>query len=145
MGQVDTVDSGHGFASVLKDIGLPQGDLGMALLFFNVGVEIGQVMFVGAVVATFMLLKRVQQFPLAQAQTMITGTLAEARAAERTVPQPRMVMRLVRTDGSGHYAWELMPGPWAGAVWGVGSACLGLAAGVLITRWIRGASDGGGE
>lgn len=43
-------------------------------------------------------------------------TLAEARAAERTVPQPRMIMKLARTDGSGHYVWELMPGPWADAV-----------------------------
>ncbi len=36
---------GFGFAAVLQEIGLPQKDLVVALLFFNVGVEIGQVIF----------------------------------------------------------------------------------------------------
>jgi len=36
---------GFGFASVLKSIGLPQTDLLVGLLFFNLGVEIGQVLF----------------------------------------------------------------------------------------------------
>lgn len=44
------------------------------------------------------------------------ATLDEARAAERTVPQPRMVMQLVSTTGTGQYAWKLLPGPWANAV-----------------------------
>ncbi|KAA1174112.1 HupE/UreJ family protein [Marinobacter salinexigens] len=77
---------GFGFASVLQDIGLPQGDLGIALLFFNVGVEIGQVLFVGAVVAIFTVLKRVEKFPLAQAQTMMVygaGSLAAFWTLER--------------------------------------------------------------
>lgn len=64
------------------------------------------------------------------------ATLAEARAAERTVPQPRMVMRLVRTDGSGHYAWQLMPGPWADAVryWEWGAVVVVVVVGVLLLR-----------
>ncbi len=37
---------GFGFASVLREIGLPQTELPVALLFFNLGVEIGQVAFV---------------------------------------------------------------------------------------------------
>jgi hypothetical protein len=37
---------GLGFAAVLRDIGLPQTELPTALLFFNVGVEIGQIVFV---------------------------------------------------------------------------------------------------
>ena len=36
---------GFGFAAVLREIGLPQTELPAALLFFNVGVEIGQVIF----------------------------------------------------------------------------------------------------
>jgi hydrogenase/urease accessory protein HupE len=40
---------GFGFASALTDIGLPQGDIPLALFSFNVGVEIGQLMFIGAV------------------------------------------------------------------------------------------------
>ena len=40
---------GLGFAGALKEIGLPQNHLPVALLTFNVGVEIGQLMVVGAV------------------------------------------------------------------------------------------------
>lgn len=36
---------GFGFAAVLRDIGLPQSELPVALLFFYVGVEIGQILF----------------------------------------------------------------------------------------------------
>ena len=41
---------GFGFASVLADLGLPQGTLALALVGFNVGVELGQL----AIVAGFM-------------------------------------------------------------------------------------------
>ena len=37
---------GFGFASVLQELGLPQTELVSGLLFFNVGVEIGQIAFV---------------------------------------------------------------------------------------------------
>jgi hypothetical protein len=37
---------GLGFAGALTSLGLPQGDIPIALLFFNGGVEIGQLMFV---------------------------------------------------------------------------------------------------
>ena len=40
---------GFGFASGLTTIGLPQGEIPVALLFFNVGVEAGQIGFVGLV------------------------------------------------------------------------------------------------
>jgi HupE/UreJ protein len=40
---------GFGFAGALAEVGLPQSSIPIALLFFNVGVEIGQLMFVGAV------------------------------------------------------------------------------------------------
>jgi hypothetical protein len=39
---------GFGFASVLADLGLPQGALALALVGFNVGVEIGQLAIVAA-------------------------------------------------------------------------------------------------
>ncbi|MCC6072558.1 HupE/UreJ family protein [Massilia sp. GCM10020059] len=39
---------GFGFASVLADLGLPQGSLALALVGFNVGVELGQVAIVAA-------------------------------------------------------------------------------------------------
>jgi hypothetical protein len=40
---------GLGFAGTLSQIGIPQGDVPSALLFFNVGVELGQLAFIGAV------------------------------------------------------------------------------------------------
>ncbi len=49
---------GFGFAAVLRDIGLPQTELPAALLFFNIGVEIGQLLFVGALAAVVWLVAR---------------------------------------------------------------------------------------
>jgi hydrogenase/urease accessory protein HupE len=40
---------GFGFAGALAEVGLPGSSIPIALLFFNVGVEIGQLLFVGAV------------------------------------------------------------------------------------------------
>lgn len=44
---------GLGFAGALAEIGLPEGDIPMALLAFNVGVEAGQVTFVAGVLAIY--------------------------------------------------------------------------------------------
>ena len=44
---------GFGFAAVLNQIGLPQSDVPIALLFFNVGVEIGQLLFIAALIFVF--------------------------------------------------------------------------------------------
>lgn len=40
---------GLGFAGALREIGLPQGEVVAALLMFNVGVELGQILFIVAV------------------------------------------------------------------------------------------------
>ena len=40
---------GFAFAGALADVGLPKGAIPLSLFLFNVGVEIGQLMFVGAV------------------------------------------------------------------------------------------------
>jgi len=42
---------GLGFAGALREVGLPQNAIPLALLFFNVGVELGQLLFIGAVMA----------------------------------------------------------------------------------------------
>jgi hypothetical protein len=42
---------GLGFAGVMEDLGLPRQDIPVALLFFNVGVEIGQLAMIGAWIA----------------------------------------------------------------------------------------------
>ncbi len=49
---------GLGFAGALKDIGLPQNHLAVALLTFNVGVEIGQLAVVSAAWALWRLTAR---------------------------------------------------------------------------------------
>lgn len=49
---------GLGFARALLDIGLPKGEVPLALFAFNVGVEIGQILFILAVMATVVLFRR---------------------------------------------------------------------------------------
>ena len=51
---------GFGFAGALSEIGLPQGDIPLALLFFNVGVEVGQLLFIAAVLAFIVLMRRIR-------------------------------------------------------------------------------------
>ena len=51
---------GFGFAGALRAIGLPESDVPLALFTFNVGVEIGQLMFVGAVLFLLAGLRRVK-------------------------------------------------------------------------------------
>jgi hydrogenase/urease accessory protein HupE len=48
---------GFGFAAVLGETGLPQTEIPAALLFFNVGVEIGQILFVAVVIAVYQLIR----------------------------------------------------------------------------------------
>lgn len=49
---------GFGFASVLAEIGLPKDEKITALLCFNVGVELGQLIFITALALLFGLMKR---------------------------------------------------------------------------------------
>ena len=42
---------GFGFAGALSEVGLPEGHVPVALLFFNLGVEAGQLLFIAAVLA----------------------------------------------------------------------------------------------
>ena len=54
---------GFGFAGALKEIGLPQTDVPLALLTFNLGVEAGQLMFVAAVLLAYQALKALYDVP----------------------------------------------------------------------------------
>ena len=49
---------GFGFASVLKEFGLPQAALGWSLFAFNLGVEAGQLVIVSVVASTLALVRR---------------------------------------------------------------------------------------
>jgi hydrogenase/urease accessory protein HupE len=50
---------GLGFAGALSEIGLPQKSIPSALLFFNVGVEIGQLLFIASVFAVIALAQQI--------------------------------------------------------------------------------------
>lgn len=65
---------GFGFAGALNAVGLPQTAIPIALLFFNVGVEIGQLLFIAAVLII-----------------MAVGRFFIRRAA---IPQPAWAWRL---------------------------------------------------
>ena len=49
---------GMGFAGALAEIGLPQSNVPMALLFFNVGIEVGQIAFIIFLLGVWRLIKR---------------------------------------------------------------------------------------
>jgi hydrogenase/urease accessory protein HupE len=50
---------GFGFAGALVEIGLPEHAIPLALLFFNVGVEAGQLLFIAAVLLAWSVLRKV--------------------------------------------------------------------------------------
>ena len=50
---------GFGFAGALSEIGLPEQAIPLALLFFNVGVELGQLLFIAGVVAIGTIARRI--------------------------------------------------------------------------------------
>lgn len=47
---------GLGFAGALREVGLPENDIPLALLSFNLGIEAGQLAFVGVVLAVLLML-----------------------------------------------------------------------------------------
>ena len=78
---------GLGFAGALTQLGLPPGEIPLALLFFNVGVEIGQLMFVGVFLALAWALRQLQvSWPrwAAPLPAYAIGTIAAFWLIERT-------------------------------------------------------------
>jgi hydrogenase/urease accessory protein HupE len=61
---------GFGFAGALSDVGLPEGDIPLALLSFNLGVELGQLLFVGAVLGLVALVPRIR-LPLPRRSVLV--------------------------------------------------------------------------
>jgi hypothetical protein len=61
---------GLGFAGALKDIGLPQNHLPVALLTFNAGVEVGQLLVVGVAWLVWRTLARWPRFAVARAPAL---------------------------------------------------------------------------
>ncbi len=79
---------GLGFASALGQVGLPAAEIPLALLFFNVGVEVGQLVFVAvclSLVWTFRRLEVAWPSRLEPLPAYLIGTLAAFWFIERTV------------------------------------------------------------
>jgi hydrogenase/urease accessory protein HupE len=79
---------GFGFAGALTEVGLPQSDIPLALLFFNVGVEVGQLMFVaGVLVVTWMIKKTNFRWPVwvERVPAYAIGSLAAFWFIQRTL------------------------------------------------------------
>jgi hydrogenase/urease accessory protein HupE len=78
---------GLGFAGALAAIGLPPDQIPLALLAFNCGVEVGQLMFVTAMVAPLVVLRHISAtWPrLRLVPAYAIGTLASAWTLERVL------------------------------------------------------------
>lgn len=79
---------GLGFAGALSEVGLPANAIPLALLFFNVGVEVGQLLFIAAVLAVIVGARRVR-FPRSdlawQVPVYVIGTTASYWTIDRVV------------------------------------------------------------
>lgn len=78
---------GFGFASVLADLGLPKGALVLALVGFNLGVELGQLAIVAAFVPVAFALRRTRfyQFGVLKAGSLLIALLAAWWLAQRAL------------------------------------------------------------
>lgn len=77
---------GLGFAGALEEVGLPETAIPVALLMFNVGVEVGQLLFVAAMVTLGQILGRLTPVPFATTARLLSygiGTVAAFWTIER--------------------------------------------------------------
>jgi hydrogenase/urease accessory protein HupE len=82
---------GFGFASALADIGLPQTEVPLALLAFNLGIEAGQLAFVLACGLVWLIVRRLPQRRLPSRAVagatlaLFTGSIAGFWFVDRTL------------------------------------------------------------
>jgi len=79
---------GFGFAGALSEVGVPARAVPLALLFFNVGVEIGQLSFIAAVLGLGWLIRRAATAPPVwwpRAAAYGIGSVAAFWVVERTL------------------------------------------------------------
>ncbi len=79
---------GFGFAGALAEVGLPQSAIPLALVFFNIGVELGQLVFIAAVLLLAWILLRLNRPKLLHYAELVTlyfiGSLSSFWLFERT-------------------------------------------------------------
>ena len=78
---------GFGFAGALTEIGLPQTEIPLALAFFNIGVEIGQIIFVIVAIGVIRLLAMYKNWSpvLKQVPAYTIGSIASFWTIERII------------------------------------------------------------
>jgi hypothetical protein len=79
---------GFGFASGLTALGLPRGDIPLALLSFNVGVEIGQLSFVAMILLLVRAFRTIEMHwprPVEWAPAYVVGSLGAFWTIQRVV------------------------------------------------------------
>lgn len=79
---------GFGFAGALREIGLPDGEVPMALLTFNLGVEVGQLLIIAATLALIALVRKARPAalrPATVAASYAIGTIASFWFIERMI------------------------------------------------------------
>lgn len=69
---------GFGFAGALKEIGLPHGDVPLALFTFNLGVEAGQLVFVAAMIVLYRIAMTMMRLPLPPLRTAMAYGIGTA-------------------------------------------------------------------
>ena len=77
---------GMGFAGALAETGLPQANVPLALLFFNIGIELGQLLFIGALLIFGVVARRLapSRLPvLAQIPVAVLGVSSAMWCIER--------------------------------------------------------------
>ena len=71
---------GFGFAAVLQNIGLPTNEVATSLLFFNVGVEVGQILFIICVIAVLLVGRWVKSW------SVLYNTILESALSRMQTP-----------------------------------------------------------
>ena len=76
---------GFGFAGALVELGLPEGDIPLALLAFNIGVELGQLAFIAVLLSAVYAIRRLVAIPHAAtvAAAYAIGIVATFWCAQR--------------------------------------------------------------
>jgi len=67
---------GFGFAGALSEVGLPAGHIPLALLFFNLGVEAGQLLFIAAILGLAWFSRRIRVRSLELVAAYVIGIVA---------------------------------------------------------------------
>lgn len=76
---------GMGFAGALAETGLPASNVPLALLFFNIGIEVGQLLFIGTLLVLHNLLREwtARWWWLPQVPVVVLGVLSARWCIER--------------------------------------------------------------